>query len=480
MVTYNRGPERVVKVTKDTVAIVEELGVHYPAVKTISEAAKMHRVEVGDGVASFMILLSGLLRGAEKMLLNGVHPNVVLQGYREAALKALGLVDEVAAGMRRGSLEEALRVVDCGRGLLTEEFSRMLVEASRLAVKDGRVDKDRVRIARKIGGVTGESRLIRGVVIKKDKVHPDMVDEVVNPRIALVNGRVGVKRLEVKMKGEGRFPVELNIQDPVQIKAFKAEERRLKMQIVERLKSLDVNVLICSQLIDDDIQGELARRGVFALMSVEREDLDAVSEATGARVMGDLDDLSEADVGGAERLEVGEMEPEKIVTLSGCEGVTLLLRGSTPQVLDEFEKVVRCGISVLSYVLEDGRMVPGGGAVEMHLAEELRRFSLGFSGKAQLAIQSFADALEEIPRCLAENNGLNPLDTVLQLKNYHVGGQFSFGVGVDGCSDMVGAGVMDLASVKKSILKRAYEVASLMLRIDDLIVARETAKVHTQ
>ena len=480
MITYNRGPEQVVKVTKDVVAIVEELGVHYPAIKTIAEAAKIHREEVGDGVATFVILYSQLLQNAEGMLSKGVHPIVIINGYHEAAKKALEVIDHDAVEIGENSLYKVLNTVDCGRDILSAKLSQIVIEACHLVNKNGHIDPNRIKIVKKPGGNTDDSSLIKGVIVRKDKVHPNMANNIEHPKIALTTGQIGLNRLEVKMKGQGTFPINININDPLRMSTFKTEEKMLKLSLVDKIRSSGANVVITSQLIDQDIQNAFAREGIFAVMSVEREVLDVVSEATGANIVGDIADLSEKDLGHAEKLELGQIHLERIVTISGCKGITLLLRVSTTPALDELERIVQSSLFVLRDFMEDGRAVPGGGAIEYHISKVLRAFSLRFQGKEQIVINSFADALEKIPESLAQNNGLNPLDTLIYLNNCHNKSLFSFGVGVDGCYDMTQLSIFDTVRVKKSVIIRAYEVSSLMLGIDTLIQSKDLAKVHTQ
>lgn len=482
MLSYNRGPEKVVKVTKDSVEILEELGIEYPGIKIISEAVKMQRTEVGDGASSFVLLLTGLLQGAEQLLAKGVHPNIVISGYNEAAKESLKVLSKTARRVESDDelFERLLKTVDCGRGLLRSDLCRSIVEASKLAVKDGKLDKKLVRIVKKTGGSTSDSKLIRGIVVKKGKVHSSMPDSVEKPRIALISENVGLKRLEVKMKGEGRFPISLEIDDPGKMRAFKEEEARINLEILEQIKRSGANVLLCRQTIRDEIKGGLARAGIFALMSLDQDDMDAVSAATGARIVGDIEDLSEDALGSAAKLTVDKIEPEKIAILSGCDGATLLLRGNTSQVLDDLEKMVSNSVTVLKEALDDRRVVVGGGAVEMVMSQELRQHSLKFKGKEQLAIQYFADSLEHIPQCLARNNGFNPLDAMIQLRSSHAKGFTSFGICEQGCDDMTRAEVEDSVRVKSSVIQRAYDVAVLMLRIDDLISAKAIPKFHKQ
>jgi chaperonin GroEL (HSP60 family) len=478
IVAYNRGPEKVVKITKDPEDIVEELGTQYPAIRIFSEAVKVHRSEVGDGATEFVIILSELLKEADGLRSKGIHPITIVGGYNRAAKEALRIIDHAAAGGEGAPLDDLLKIVDCGRDHLTEDLRRMIIEAGDRAARNGEIDKKRIRILRKQGADTSESKLISGVVLKKEKAHPSMPDDVEKPRITLMSGKIGIKPLEIKKKGEGRFPVRLDIQDPAKISEFKDAERQLKEELVDRIRSSGANVIVTSQPIDDEIKGDLARKGLFAVESVDQEDLDALREATGAEIVGDILNVSEHDLGSAVRLETGKIGSDRVVTVSGCDGTTLLLRGNTPQSLDELERTVKNSISVLKLTREDGRTVLGGGAIEMQIAEELKQFAVTFKGREQLAVQAFAKAVEEVPRRLAANSGLNPLDAIIELTRAHSGGLHTFGVSREGCADMGSLGIRELARVKASVVRRACDVAALMLRIDELMIMKGIPVVH--
>jgi chaperonin GroEL (HSP60 family) len=476
MVTYNRGPEKIVKITRDAVAVLEELAIQFPTVTVLSEAAKIQRQEVGDGVTSFVVFTSALLKKADELVAKRIHPTTILRGYLEAEKKALEIIEANAKTLKNDALcEDLLETVDCGRNLLTTEMRRQIRDASEIATKDGKMDKTKIRFIRKPGGTTAETQLVQGIAIKKGKVHPNMPDDVSKPRIAVTSGRIGLNRVDVKMPSEGRFRMQFTMDCPEKLAACQDAEKNLKTEALEKLGVLPVDVLFCQQPIGNFAKSKLLEMGVLAFESVDKSDLAAVSKATGAKVVSNLVDLTKSDVGAAEKLETERIGLEKIVTLN-CPGyATFILRGSTLQALNELELVIQNGLTLLQTARRNRNAVAGGGATEIHVARQLGDFAKQFSGREQLTVEGFAQALMEIPRCLAVNNGFHADDVLAQLGKFHAEGFADYGVGVDGC----GSGVcVELAEVKKSMIRRAFEVASLLLRIDEQVVSKETLKFH--
>jgi len=474
LITYNRGPEQIVKVTKDAIAILDELAILYPPAVVVAEAAKIHRDEAGDGVASFVVFLSALLRKADDLFNMKFHPNTIIHGYYLAHQRALELIDKHAKPLSSINCD-VLDVVDSKRGLLTPQIRSMIMEAYQSASSQGKFDKDNIRFMKKPGCCREESALIKGVVLKKQKSHPNMPDRLKGLRIAITSEKPGISRLELKMKGEGPTRIRLNIKSADQLTAYKEAESRLKLDSLKRLAELKVNVLICEQLFDVNLKDRLVADRVFALERVDKKDTEAVARATRARIVGQLSELSQEDLGVAEELYTDQIELEKTVTLQGCKGTTFMLRGTTPQSIDELEAAIRSSLTVLKLLGDDNRVLPGGGATETEIAQELKQYAKSFAGREQVAIEFFADALMECPRCLAENYGLDPGDTMIELANRHADGFCNYGVAEHGCEDHV---CLEPARVKRSIIRRAYEVSALMLRIDKLLISKEIAKFH--
>ncbi len=479
LVTYHRGPEVVMKVTKDALDVVDELGVQYPAIKTLAEAAKIQREQVGDGVSTLLVLTSALLAEADKLIEMGFHASTILQGYHEATEKSTAIIDQLSNRLDEDLEVRLLEVVDCGRGLLTERLRKELSEAILRVTENRNLEVNRIRIVKKRGGQTGDSELVRGVVIRKGRAHPSMPDHVDAPRIALV-GKMVIKPLELKMKGEGAFAIQLNITDQKQIQTFKGEENRIRARLAERVRSLGANVLICPTGIDVKITDYLSRHGILALQLVDHEEFQAVAKATGATVVGEVDSLEESDIGTAIRLQIDRIESDEITILSCDKGATLLLRGSSPELVHELEKIARNALLMLKHVRSNPKVIPGGGAIFVELALRLRAHALTFQGREQFVVNSFADALEKIPESLSANNGLDSIDTLTQLRSHHSDGKVAMGVGQQGCTDSLEAKLVELASVNKATLRRAYEVTALLLRIDGCIYVKDLPVFHKQ
>ena len=474
LLSYNRGPEQVVKVTKDPIAILDELAIQYPPAVIIAESAKMQRQEAGDGVATFVVLLSALLKNADDLFSKRIHANTIIHGYFLAQSKALEIMDKQAI-IQKSMSNEVLEIVDCRRGLLKPQLRSMILEAYAAAWDNGRFDKDYVGFLKKQGGSFQESTLIKGVVIKKEKAHPNMPDKLKDLRIVITSERPGINRLDVKMKNEGPPQIRLNIQTADQMRKYKETEDRVRSEALDRIIKLKANVLICEQPIDESLKDKLVVNGVFALEKVDKKDARAVAKATGAKIVAKLDDITQEDLGIAEELYTSRVELEKTVTFQGCKGATFVLRGTTSQTIDEMENAIRNSLTVLKILRDDSRVLPGGGAAETHIAEELKSYAKGFAGREQVVIEAFGNALMDIPRCLAENYGLNAIDALIDLKNRHVNGFINYGINEQTSGENV---CLEPFKVKQSVIRRAYEVSSMMLRIDELLISKEIPKFH--
>ena len=476
LVTYRLGPELVTKVTKDAVDIVNELGVQYPAIKTLVEAAKIHREDAGDGVSTLVILLSSLLTEADRLIEVGVHPVAILDGYKDAAKKCLAIIDEVAEDPARDLDSCLMEIVDCGRGLLGKSLRSELPQALNLVDNGGKVDVSRIKIEKKLGGTIDDSKLIHGVVIKRGKAHRSMPDEVSTPKVAIVYN-MEIKSLELIDKKQGPFTTALNVTSGEQLPMFISEEARLRSRLVEKVKMTGANVLISRAKLTDRISDKLSREGIFALQMVDQKEIDEVAMATGATIVGDTNDISERDIGTAEKLEVDKIPPEDAVFIS-CKAASILLRGSSPEILREVGKAVKSALLVLKHARTWPKVLPGGGAIFVRLALQLRRFALTFPGKQQLAVRAFADALEIIPKWLATNYGLDPIEIMMQLRRDHSNNLNSMGVSEQGCTDMDKANIVELAQLTKATIWRTFEVASLLLKVDDYFYVKDLPVFH--
>jgi chaperonin GroEL (HSP60 family) len=471
LVAYNRGPEQVVKVTKDAIAILDELAIQYPPTVIVSESAKLQREEAGDGVTGFVILLSALLKKADELLTMKIHSNTIIHGYYLATEKTFEILEKQAINQS----SDVLDTVDCERNILTPNIRSMIRQAYQFAFSDGRFDRENIGFLKKKGGNLQDSSLINGVVIKKEKAHPNMPDQLRNLRIAISSGKLGINRLEIKMGGQGPAHIHLDIKTPQQIREYMEIESKLKAQPIEKLTQLNVNVLLCEQPLDNLQKEKLFARGIFALENVDKKDTLAVSKATGAKIVGNLSELSQEDIGFADVLYTGKIELEKTVTLEGCKGATFLLRGTTSQTMDELETAIKNSFVMLKLSGDDIRVLPGSGAIEAEIAQELKSYAREFASREQVVIDAFAEALMDVPRCLAENYGLNPIDTLLELKKRHVDGFCNYGINEISCGEMV---CQEPLKVKRSTIRRAYEVSMFMLRIDELLISKEVPKFH--
>ena len=480
LVTYHKGPELVTKVTKDAVDIVDELGVQHPAIKTLAEAAKIHREEAGDGVSTLLVIVAALLEEAQRLIEVGVHPVAILDGYKEAAKKSIDIIDELAFSFSEDLEDALLQIIDSGRGLLSKRLREELAGAVHLVKDQGGVDLARIRIQTKLGGGIDESRLVRGIVIKKEKKHRSMPDLVERPRIALVYKKLELKPPEQLAIDEGPFPTRLHVTEVGQLHQYIAEERSLRYRMVEKVRETGANVLFCGHKIDERVADGLSRAGIFALEMFTKHDFDEISRVTRANIAGTVDLLAKDDIGTAMALEVDKIPPEKIAILHCDSAATILLRGGSPELVQELEKIVKKGLLVLKHSLARPKVIPGGGAAFVSLSLKIRAFALQFPARQQLAIKAFGDALETIPRWLAFNRGLDPIDTITELRSNHAKGHKFVGVGEQGCADMRITSVVELASIMKTTLWRALEVASLLLKIDDYFYVKDRPFFHKQ
>jgi chaperonin GroEL (HSP60 family) len=469
MVTFNRGPERIIKVTKDSVEMLKELEVQYPAVKTLAEAAKLHREEVGDGVSTMVIIIAGLLQASETLMDKKIHPNVMLRGYLAATKEALAVIQKTAI-VKGESRNQILDVAECGRKLLTPHLRAALLEAAERAESQGGIDLKRIRVITKSGGSVADSRLIRGVMIKKEKLHPSMPDELHDVKVAVVNKTFDNKPLEILMKGQGPFHIKLDISEADQMEKFRKQERRMNDDLVSAVESAGAKVVFCRAKIVTPVADEMARR----------EDMDAVAEATGATTVGDVRNLEPKDLGVVSALRVEKIEGLYYGVVEGPKGSTILIRGSSVEHVDETERVVKNVVRLFRNAKKDPKTVPGGAAIYMQIAAHLKEYALTFPGKEQVAIEAYAGVLEQVAGSLIRNYGLSWSKTLPELRSYHARGMHNMGIAEGGCTDMDNLGIRELASTARAALRRAYDVTTLLVRVDEYFYVREVAMVHKQ
>ncbi|MEM1619324.1 MAG: thermosome subunit alpha [Fervidicoccaceae archaeon] len=476
-----------VTVTNDGVTILKEMEVNHPAAKLLVEASKAQDAEVGDGTTSVVVLAGALLEKAERLLDQNIHPTIIISGFNEAMKKALEYLDEIAKKVDLNDDEMLKRVARTaitskyiGTGATMDKITEMALEAARIAaepIKDGEgynVRLDNIKIEKKKGGGLLDSVLVRGVVLDKEVVHPGMPKRVEKAKIALLDAPLEVKKPEITAK--------INITSPEQIKAFLEEETKLLKSMVDKIAEAGANVVICQKGIDDVAQHFLAKRGILAVRRVKRSDMEKLERATGGRIVTSIQDLRSTDLGEAELVEERKVGNDKMVFVEGVKNpksVSILLRGANDMLLDEAERSTNDALHVLRNVLREPKVLGGGGAPEIELALRLRRFAQTLGGKTQLAVEAFADALEEIPAILVETAGLDPLESIMKLRQRHGEGKVFAGINVvkgELVDDTLAENIIEPVLVKKQVIKSATEAAVTILKIDDVIAAAPPKK----
>ncbi len=467
-----------ITVTNDGATVLEEMELEHPIGKMIKEAAKTQEDMVGDGTTTATILTGELLRKAQELLDDDIHPTIIVSGYRKAAEKALELLDEIALEVDPEDRELLKKVAltsmsSKALGDAAEHLAEIAIDAVKQIVeKRGErnyVDKDNIQIVKKEGRSLRETELIKGVVLEKEVVHPAMPKRVEDAKIALVNAPMEIEKTE--------FDAQIRIRSPEAIKAFLDQETEMLKKMVMKVKEAGANVLFCQKGIDDIAQYLLAKEGILAVRRVKESDMEKLARATGAEVITSFEDLRPEDLGWAALVEERKIGEDKMVFVEGCKepkSVAVLIRGGLERVVDEAERAMDDAISVVADVVQKPKVVPGGGAVEVELARRLKNYAVKIGGREQLAIEAFADALEVIPKTLAENAGHDVIDTMVALRAAHEK-EDGFKMGIDIYTgeivDMVEKGVLDPAWVKEQAIKTATELASMVLRIDDVIAA---------
>ena len=457
-------------VTNDGVTILKEMDIEHPAAKMLVEVAKTQEDEVGDGTTTAVIIAGELLKKAENLLEMEIHPTIIAMGYRQAAEKAQEILDDIAIDASdRDTLMKVAMTAMTGKGTekAREPLAELIVDAVKQVEEDGEVEKDHIKIEKKEGAAVDDSTLVQGVIIDKERVHPGMPKKVENARIALLNCPIEVKETEVD--------AEIRITDPSQMQAFIEQEEQMIRDMVNSIVDTGANVLFCQKGIDDLAQHYLAKAGVLAVRRVKKSDMEKLSKATGANIVTNIEDLSPEDLGEAGVVSEKKISGEEMIFVEECKepkAVTILVRGSTEHVVSEVERAIEDAIGVVAATVEDGKVVAGGGAPEIEIAKRLKDYADSISGREQLAVSAFAEALEIVPKTLAENAGLDSIDVLVDLRAAHEESPY-MGIDVfDGkIVDMKEAGVIEPHRVKKQAIQSAAEAAEMILRIDDVIAA---------
>ncbi len=471
-----------VTITNDGATMLKEIDVQHPAAKMLVEISKTTDNEVGDGTTSAVVLAGSLLERAEDLVRENVHPTIIVDGYRKAANKALKTLDEIAIKVpptdkkwlnKIARTSMASKLISRDSALLADLTVDALLSVAEKVGDTGtyRVDIDDVKVEKKAGSGIASTQLIKGIVLDKEVVHAGMPKRVEQARIALINSPLEIEKTE--------FDAKINISDPSQIKRFLDEENAMLKGMVDKLVETGANVVICQKGIDDIAQHYLAKSNVLAVRRVKESDMTKLAKATGGRIATNLDDLTAKDLGKADLVEERKVEEDRWVFVEGCrnpKATTILVRGATQRVTDEAERSMHDALMVVKDVIEHPSVVVGGGAPEAELASELRKYANSLSGREQLAVQKYADALEAIPLTLAVNSGMDPIDTQVELRAKHGQGKKWFGINcLQGkVGDMEAEEVFEPTAVKEQIIKSATEAASMILRIDDVIASSKS------
>ena len=468
-----------VVITNDGVTILKEMDIESPAAKMMVEVAKTVDSEAGDGTTTSVVIGGELLKKAEDLLEQELHPAVIALGYRLAAEKAKEVLDEIAIEIAIDDDEELKKVAQTAITGKSAEASRdFLADIAIKAVKavaeetaKGKkvVDVDNINVEKKVGGRMGETELVQGMALDKEIVHPGMPRKIKNAKIALINASLEVKKTETS--------AEVKIRSSDQLKSFLAEEERMMRRLAERMKESGANVVICQKGIDDLVQHYLAKYGIMAVRRAKKSDMEKLEKATGGKVVSTVDDLTESDLGYAGLVEERKISGDKMLFIEQCKNphaVSIVIRGGTEHVVDEVDRSLHDTLRVLGSIIEDGKAVAGGGAVETELALTLRDYSASLKGREQLAVEKFAEAMEIIPRTLAENSGLDPIDKLVALKAAHERGEKNAGLDVytGKIVDMRANNVIEPLRTKRQAVASAADAAIMILKIDDVIASK--------
>ena len=464
-----------VTITNDGATILKEIDAQHPAAKMMVEVSKTIDTEVGDGTTSSVIFAGALLEKAEKLLEKDVHSTVIVDGYQAAAEKSLELLAGFAKSVKPDDQESLIKIAKTSMQskLISEDsepLSKLVVGAIlKIAEKNGdaySVDLDNLKVEKKSGASIQDTALIKGIVLDKEIVHSGMPTKIQNAKIALVNAALEVEKTEMS--------AEIRISDPSQMQMFLEEENRMLKEMVTKLHHAGTNVLICQKGIDDISQHYLAKHGILAVRRVKESDMTKLAKATGGRITTNLDDITEKDLGYADLVQQKKIETDKWVFIEGCKNphsVTILIRGGSQRVVDEVDRSIHDSLMVVKDVIETPSIVTGGGSAEAYLAGQLNEYADSFDGREQLAVKQYAEALESIPLTIAENAGMDPIDTIISLRAKQNSGKKAAGINAkeSKIGDMNSLSILEPLVVKEQIIKSATETACMILRIDDVI-----------
>ena len=460
-------------ITNDGVTILEEMQIEHPAAKMMVEIAKTQETEVGDGTTTAVMLAGKLLENAEILLDKKIHPTVIAKGYRLASEKSQEILKELALRITPDD-DEILRQIAMtamtGKGAedAKEKFSDIIVKAVKQIQDSNGIDINNIKIEKSKGDGIKDTSLISGIVLDKDRVSIDMPQVVENAKIALIDFPIEVKNPEIDTK--------VSISSPEQLQGFLDQEERTIKNLVGKIKASGANVIFCQKGIDDFAQYLLSRERIYACRRVSRSDMEKLAKATSGKIVGNLNELSEREFGFSQRVEEIKHGSDTLTYITGCKNpkaLTILIHGGTSHVIDEIERAIKDGLGDVIASLKSGLIAPGGGAIEIEVAKRLREYSQGLSGREQLAVEQFASALECVPLTLAENAGLDPIDTLTELKSRHDSGEKNAGLNLftNKIENAIESKIIEPLKIKTQAINSASDVAIMILRIDDVIAS---------
>lgn len=466
-----------VTITSDGRTILDEMDIQHPAAKMMVEVAKTQDNEAGDGTTTAVIISGALLDKAEELINKNVHPTIIIDGYKKASEKALKILEKIAIPVDlnfQGYLKKAAMTAMASK--LVAEQREYLADLAVKAVlqvaekEDGKykADVDDVKVEKKPGESVRDTKLINGIVLDKEVVHSGMPKRVENAKIALLDSPLEIEKTE--------FDAKINIESPEQMDAFLKQEETMLREMADKITATGAKVVLCQKGIDDMAQHFLSRKGVLAVRRIKKSDIEKLSKATGGKIITNLDDVNPADLGYATLVEERKIGDDKMTFIEGCKNpraVTILIRGGTERIVDEAERSLHDALCVVRDIVEEPRVLAGGGAPELEISRELKKYAGTLPGREQLAVVNFAEALETVSVTLTENAGLDPIDILSELRAKHEKGETWTGIEVHSgkIQDMTQAGVFEPLAVKKQIIKSATEAASMILKIDDVIAA---------
>jgi thermosome len=473
-----------ITITNDGVTILKEVDVEHPAAKMIVEVAKTQDQQCGDGTTTAVVLAGELLKRAEYLLEQNVHPTVITRGFQLGLQEAKRLLEaEIGTPVKA---DDDATLVDCavtamgskGVAGARDGLATIVVKAvKQIAEQRGGktvCDVDQIKVEKRHGGQVSDTELIQGILLDKERGHPRMPTEVSGAKLALMNSALEIKKTEIESK--------INIKNPAQIQSFLDEEDKTFRKMVEAIKASGANVVVCQKGIDDVVLHYLAKEGIFAVKQVKESDLQKLARATGGKVVTGIKELTPADLGSAAKVEERKIGDDHMTFVTGCSNprsVSILVRGGTEHVTQEVERSLQDALKVVASVLEDGVVCPGGGATEVELAVKLRKWATTVGGREQLAVEAFAQSLEAVPWALAENGGFDSINTLIELRSAHNGQPQNRNIGInlaDGkAADMWKLKVIEPVRVKRQAISSAVEVASMVLRIDDIIASKKSS-----